>query len=206
MPRHGVQSGNNRNQERRSLYGSGVPGHHGPAANRGGGNLAGQNMSNAQPFDPVESMDEVRRQSNERDRNGSRPTVSNDEHHGINLASIGEDNNYEEHLSNGPDDADMANSEQVEDNHGNLRDNEGGGGAQRSPPHQADDNLSDDEFDECEGSQATNSNISVSQNDNINLASEDQAISNSQQNMGQRVIGRQHYGGHPRAALNRGYN
>lgn len=94
----------------------------------------------------------------------------------------------------------------MDDNQDNIRDNDEGG-VQRSPSQQADDNISEDEFDECEGSQATNSNISVSQNDNINLASEDQAIASSQPNMGQRVIERrQHYGGHPRGALNRGYN
>lgn len=73
--------------------------------------MAGQNIASTQPFEPVQQLDEVRRQSNERDRNGSRPTVNNDEHHGINLASIGEDNNYEENLSNGADEVDMTNSE-----------------------------------------------------------------------------------------------
>ena len=127
----------------------------------------------------------------------ARPGV-NDEHHGINLASIGEDNNYEENLSQGPDEADLTNSErQVEDNNGNLRENEdGGNGVQRrsSPNHQVEDNISEDEFDECEGSQAATSNISASPNDNINLANDDQPIAASQQQqqpMGQqRVIER----------------
>jgi hypothetical protein len=101
------------------------------------------------------------------------------------LASIGEDNNYEENLSHGQDETDLTNSErQVEENNGNLRDNEeGGNGVQRrsSSNHQVEDNISEDEFDECEGSQAANSNISASPNDNINLASDDEAIASSQQ-------------------------
>ena len=53
-------------------------------------------------------------------------------------------------------------------------DEEGGNGVQRrSSSNQVEDNISEDEFDECEGSQAANSNISASPNDNINLASDD---------------------------------
>lgn len=150
-------------------------------ASGSGGNLgnAQQTLPNAQSYDHVDQMDDVRRRSNERDaRNAmaARPGV-NDEHHGINLASIGEDNNYEENLSHGQDETDLTNSErQVEENNGNLRDNEeGGNGVQRrsSSNHQVEDNISEDEFDECEGSQAANSNISASPNDNINLASDD---------------------------------
>lgn len=151
--------------------------------------MTGQSMSSGQPFEPVPQIDEARRQADERDRNGSRPTAGPDEHHGINLASIGEDNNYEDNMSNGQDEADMT-SEQVDGNHENNREGDGEGGAQRSPSPRADDNISEDDFDECEGSQATNGNVGVGQNDNINLANEDQAITGSQQNAAQRTVER----------------
>jgi len=180
-------------------------------------NVNSQNMQSNQAFEPVQQIEDVSRQPSERERANNRQAVAAEEyhaveeHHGINLASIGEENNEMntyENMSNGADGGELANigNEQVDDSQDNIRDEDGG---QRSPSQPADDNISEDEFDECEGSQATASNISVSQSDNINLANDDQ-VASSTQNMGQRVIDRQErraqYGGHPRGIYSRAYN